>query len=60
MIPSLYTASTGMDAQQLNMDNISNNLANVNTTGFKKVRMKLSGPALPDGYGRRHIQYSRH
>jgi flagellar basal-body rod protein FlgG len=38
MIRALWTAATGMDAQQLNMDVISNNLANVNTTGFKKSR----------------------
>ncbi|MFQ3548480.1 MAG: flagellar basal-body rod protein FlgG [Armatimonadota bacterium] len=39
MIRSLYTAATGMEAQQLNMDVIANNLANVNTTGFKKSRV---------------------
>lgn len=38
MIRSLWTAATGMEAQQLNMDVIANNLANVNTTGFKKSR----------------------
>lgn len=38
MIRALWTASTGMVAQQLNMDVIANNLANVNTTGFKKSR----------------------
>ncbi len=38
MIRSLYTAATGMLAQQLNLDVIANNLANVNTTGFKKSR----------------------
>ncbi len=36
MIRSLYTGTTGMNAQQLNIDVISNNLANVSTTGFKK------------------------
>jgi len=36
MIQSLMTAATGMDAQQLAMDTISNNLSNVNTTGFKR------------------------
>lgn len=39
MIRSLYTAATGMQAQQLNMDVTANNLANVNTTGFKKSRV---------------------
>src|SRR3954452_18843216 len=38
MIRSLYTSATGMTAQQLNMDVIANNLANVNTTGFKRSR----------------------
>jgi len=36
MIRSIYTGTTGMNAQQLNIDVISNNLANVSTTGFKK------------------------
>lgn len=35
---ALYTAATGMTAQQLRIDNIANNLANVGTTGFKKQR----------------------
>ena len=35
---SLYIAATGMEAQRINIDVISNNLANVNTTGFKKSR----------------------
>jgi flagellar basal-body rod protein FlgG len=35
---ALQTAATGMFAQQLNIDTIANNLANVNTTGFKKSR----------------------
>lgn len=39
MIRSLWSAATGMAAQQLNMDIISNNLANVNTPGFKKTRV---------------------
>jgi len=38
MIRSLFTAATGMIAQQLNLDVIANNLANVNTPGFKKSR----------------------
>ena len=36
MIRALYTAASGMKAQQTNLDITSNNLANVNTTGFKK------------------------
>ena len=35
---SLWTAATGMGSQQLNMDIIANNLANVNTVGFKRSR----------------------
>lgn len=38
MIRALWTSATGMEAQQLNMDVIANNLANVNSTGFKKSR----------------------
>ncbi|AGH94784.1 flagellar basal-body rod protein FlgG [Pseudobdellovibrio exovorus] len=41
MIKSLNTAATGMLAQQNNMDVISNNIANVNTTGFKKGRAEF-------------------
>ena len=36
---SLYTAATGMSAQQLNIDTISNNLANTSTAGFKAQRV---------------------
>ena len=38
MIRALWTASTGMQSQQTNLDVIANNLANVNSTGFKKSR----------------------
>ncbi len=38
---SLYTAATGMLAQQMNIDTISNNLANVSTQGFKKQRVEF-------------------
>ncbi len=38
MIRSLFIAATGMEAQKLNIDVISNNLANVNTVGYKKSR----------------------
>ena len=38
MLRSLWTATSGMAAQKLNMDVIANNLANVNTNGFKKSR----------------------
>lgn len=41
MIRALYTAASGMNAQQANIDNIANNLANVNTAGFKKSRVEF-------------------
>eukprot|EP01156_Anaeramoeba_ignava_P003151 Anaeramoba_ignava/a221010_676.p2 GENE.a221010_676~~a221010_676.p2 ORF type:complete len:263 (-),score=-19.90 a221010_676:2248-3036(-) len=41
MIRGLYTAATGMNAQQTNIDVISNNIANVNTTGFKQDRAEF-------------------
>ena len=41
MMRSLWTGASGMVAQQLNIDVISNNLANVNTTGFKKSRAEF-------------------
>lgn len=39
MIDALYIAATGMQAQQLHVDTIANNIANVNTTGYKKGRV---------------------
>jgi flagellar basal-body rod protein FlgG len=41
VIRALYTAASGMNAQQMNIDNVAHNLANVNTTGFKKGRMEF-------------------
>ncbi len=41
MIRALFTAATGMGGQQMNIDTIANNLANVNTTGFKKSRVNF-------------------
>lgn len=38
MIRGLWSAASGMNSMQLNLDVISNNLANVNTTGFKRSR----------------------
>ena len=59
MMRALYSAATGMMAQQTNMDVISNNLANVNTVGFKHSRadfqdlmyqeMRPAGAAVADG-----------
>src|SRR5579872_6692211 len=61
MLRSLYTAATGMEAEQLKMDTIANNLANVNTTGFKRTRAEFQDllsetivqamPAGPNGGG---------
>ncbi len=57
MMRALYTAASGMEAQQFNMDTISNNLANVNTTGFRRnvaqfqdlVYQELKAPGAPVG-----------
>jgi flagellar basal-body rod protein FlgG len=38
MMRSLWTAASGMTGQQFNIDTISHNLSNVNTTGYKKTR----------------------
>jgi len=59
MLKTLYIAATGMDAQQTRMDVIANNLANAQTTGFKKVRAEfedllsqtLRGVTPPDARG---------
>ena len=57
MMRALWSAASGMIAQQYNMDTISNNLANVNTTGFKQniarfqdlVYQQIQGPGSPVG-----------
>lgn len=41
MMRALYTAASGMKAQQMNLDITSNNLANVNTSGFKAFRAEF-------------------
>lgn len=41
MIDSLYIGATGLHAQQVNVDSIANNLANVNTSGFKRSRVSF-------------------
>lgn len=59
MIRSLLTAATGMEAQKLNIDVIANNLANVNTAGYKKSRadfqellyQSLRAPGAPSAEG---------
>ena len=42
MIRAMHTASTGMNAQQLNIDTIAHNLANVNTTAYKRSRAEFA------------------
>jgi flagellar basal-body rod protein FlgG len=42
MIRALWTAASGMEAQQMNLDVIANNLANVNTSGFKKSNLQFA------------------
>jgi flagellar basal-body rod protein FlgG len=41
MIRALYSAASGMTAQQMNVDNIAHNLANANTSGFKARRAQF-------------------
>ena len=41
MMRAMWSAAAGMNVQTTNMDTISNNLANVNTTGFKKARAEF-------------------
>ncbi|HOP06919.1 MAG TPA: flagellar basal-body rod protein FlgG [candidate division Zixibacteria bacterium] len=41
MIKAMRTAASGMLGQQMNVDNIANNLANINTSGFKKSRVEF-------------------
>ena len=55
---SLYSAATGMEAQELNLNTIANNLANVNTPGFKKSKIEFQDLLYtsPADLGRRHRQ----
>ena len=41
MLRALHAAATGMQAQQLNVEVIANNIANMNTTGFKRQRAEF-------------------
>ena len=41
MLRALYSTASGMQSQQLNLDVIANNLANVNTTGYKKSKAEF-------------------
>lgn len=42
MVRALWTGASGMNAQQISLDNIANNLSNVNTTGYKKQTTEFS------------------
>ncbi len=48
MIRSLWIAKTGLDAQQTQMDVISNNLANVSTNGLQAQPRRVRGTDVPD------------
>jgi flagellar basal-body rod protein FlgG len=41
MIRALYTAASGMEAQQMNLETVANNLANASTTGFRRRRLQF-------------------
>jgi len=41
MIRALYSAASGMAAQEMNVDNIANNLSNANTVGYKARRAQF-------------------
>lgn len=41
MLRALYSAAAGMQSQQMNLDVISNNLANANTTGYKQTKLQF-------------------
>lgn len=41
MYRAMYTAASGMEAQQLNLDNIAHNLANASTAGFRRRRLQF-------------------
>ena len=41
MMRSLWTSASGMTAQMLKIDTVTNNIANVNTTGFKRERLEF-------------------
>ena len=41
MLRALYTAASGMSAQQMNLDNVANNLANSSTAGFRRRRLQF-------------------
>ena len=50
MMRSLWTAASGMMSQQTSVDTIANNLANVNTVGYKQEQTQFKS-ALPESSG---------
>ena len=55
---ALYSAATGMAAQQIQIDTIANNLANVSTSGFKRTRVAFEDLAAHlelNIFPRRHV-----
>jgi flagellar basal-body rod protein FlgG len=48
MFDALYIGATGMQAQQLHVDTIANNLANMNTTAYKKGRINFADLVVSD------------
>ena len=41
MLRALYTGASGMSAQEMNLENVANNLANSSTAGFRKRRLQF-------------------
>ena len=66
-VQTLYTAATGMEALETKLDVIANNMANVNTTGFKKDRANFEDlfyrqhrlPGVEDSDGNQDIHWHR-
>ena len=52
MMRSLWTAASGMKSQQTSLDTISNNLANINTTGYKKRENRISVTSVSNDSGK--------
>ena len=56
MVRSLWTAAAGMTSQQTNVDTISNNLANVNTTGYKMETTHFKSLLYQQLQAKTHLQ----
>ena len=51
MMRSLWTAASGMMSQQTSVDTIANNLANVNTVGYKQEQTQFKSLLIPESSG---------